>query len=395
MWAYLFIGTARMTGFTIFASTLFDMWASTYQRSCCSPYAPPPSGSSATGHSPLQHPDAGAGGPVGRAHPAAVRDRAVRPEVGDDRPKSSNGASFSGISLGVVTAIFSLVGFECATAFGEEAKKPLATIPRAVIVSLLLTGAFFVLVSYTEVLGLHRIQDHSRQDRRAAQHAGRDDERRMAEGADFSRRDDQLLFAGAVLPEFRRAHSLSDGQAGRVSQLDRHFARNQRNAARRRNHNGDADLLVSAVMVTVFRLEILDAFNDAGTFGAFGFLRRLLSDLDRGARYLKQTQGTQPRRSWPFLRRRSLLLLVPAVGSVYPVPPWPVNIFPYIFLGYLAIGLAWFMILRRRPDFTEAQGIASARARSRSGCGNHAAPASRRRSACWRNPAHKRGDPQS
>src|SRR5260370_23712789 len=64
-----------------------------------------------------------------------------------------SGASFSGISLGVVTAIFSLVGFECATAFGEEAKNPLKTIPRAVIVSLLLTGLFFVIVSYTEVLG--------------------------------------------------------------------------------------------------------------------------------------------------------------------------------------------------------------------------------------------------
>ena len=54
------------------------------------------------------------------------------------------GASFSGISLGVVVAIFSLVGFECATAFGEEARNPLTTIPRAVIVSLLLTGAFFI-----------------------------------------------------------------------------------------------------------------------------------------------------------------------------------------------------------------------------------------------------------
>jgi len=48
------------------------------------------------------------------------------------------------------------------------------------------------------------------------------------------------------------------------------------------------------------------------------------------------------------------LLLVPAVGSVYPVPSWPVNIFPYIFLGYLAIGLTWFTILRRNPDFIES-----------------------------------------
>jgi hypothetical protein len=49
-----------------------------------------------------------------------------------------------------------------------------------------------------------------------------------------------------------------------------------------------------------------------------------------------------------------LLLLVPAVGSVYPVPSWPVNIFPYIFLAYVAIGLIWFMLLRRRPNFAQA-----------------------------------------
>jgi hypothetical protein len=46
-----------------------------------------------------------------------------------------------------------------------------------------------------------------------------------------------------------------------------------------------------------------------------------------------------------------ILLMVPAVGSVYAVLSWPVNIFPYIFLGYLAIGLAWFLVLRRRPEF--------------------------------------------
>jgi hypothetical protein len=33
------------------------------------------------------------------------------------------------------------------------------------------------------------------------------------------------------------------------------------------------------------------------------------------------------------------LLLVPAVGSVYPVPPSPVNYFPYIFGVYVLLGL--------------------------------------------------------
>ncbi len=30
-----------------------------------------------------------------------------------------------------------------------------------------------------------------------------------------------------------------------------------------------------------------------------------------------------------------LCLLVPLVGSFYPVPPFPTDIFPYIFLFYL------------------------------------------------------------
>src|SRR5258706_378013 len=56
--------------------------------------------------------------------------------------------------LGVVVAVFSLVGFECATAFGEEARNPLRTIPRAVIASLLLTGSFFIFITYVETHAL-------------------------------------------------------------------------------------------------------------------------------------------------------------------------------------------------------------------------------------------------
>ena len=63
------------------------------------------------------------------------------------------GASFSGVALGVNIALFSMVGFESASAFGEETKNPLVTIPRALIATLLLTGLFFVIISYTEVIG--------------------------------------------------------------------------------------------------------------------------------------------------------------------------------------------------------------------------------------------------
>ena len=46
-----------------------------------------------------------------------------------------------------------LVGFESATALGGEAKSPKRNVPKAVIWSLIATGAFFVLMSYVEVAG--------------------------------------------------------------------------------------------------------------------------------------------------------------------------------------------------------------------------------------------------
>ena len=50
-------------------------------------------------------------------------------------------------------AIFSFVGFESATTLGVEARNPLRTIPRAVLQCALLAGAFFMVCSYSEVLG--------------------------------------------------------------------------------------------------------------------------------------------------------------------------------------------------------------------------------------------------
>jgi amino acid transporter len=62
---------------------------------------------------------------------------------------------FSSTSLGpaLVLAIFSFVGFESATTLGGEARNPLRTIPRAVLQCALFTGVFFILCSYSEVLG--------------------------------------------------------------------------------------------------------------------------------------------------------------------------------------------------------------------------------------------------
>ena len=59
--------------------------------------------------------------------------------------------NISTLGLGVVVAVFSLVGFESATAFGDEARNPLKAVPWSVIVSLIIAGVFFVFVTYVEI----------------------------------------------------------------------------------------------------------------------------------------------------------------------------------------------------------------------------------------------------
>jgi amino acid transporter len=64
-----------------------------------------------------------------------------------------HGVTFSNLGPALVLSMFSFVGFESATTLGAEARNPLRNIPRAVIQCAILAGIFFVLCSYSEVLG--------------------------------------------------------------------------------------------------------------------------------------------------------------------------------------------------------------------------------------------------
>jgi amino acid transporter len=351
-WAYLFIGTAGMTGFTIFAGTLLGMIGITV----------PPLvlfAACALAIWVLAYKDIQLssilmlileGISVALICILCAIVLFGQKSIFDPAQLKLQGGTFSGVSLGVVTAIFSLVGFECATAFGDEAKDPLRTIPRAVIISLLLTGVFFVIVSYTEVLGF--IGYKITLDKAVAPLNILAD--MMSVGwlkAPIS--------AGAMISFFSLALSCLNSGARILYSMGKHGVFHS-SVGSSHPSNGTPHVAVTIMALLIFsvpvaltsgfHLEVLDAFNDAGTFGAFGFL---------GAYFLISIAAPLYLRQWSRLNGREIglsvasivLLLVPAVGSVYPVPSWPVNIFPYIFLGYLAIGLVWFMILHRRPNF--------------------------------------------
>ena len=57
------------------------------------------------------------------------------------------------LTVGVVLAILSYIGFESAAALGEETKNPHQNIPRAVFGSMIVVGLFYVLMAYIGTVG--------------------------------------------------------------------------------------------------------------------------------------------------------------------------------------------------------------------------------------------------
>jgi amino acid transporter len=254
---------------------------------------------------------------------------------------------WSSIGLGVVVAIFSLVGFEAATAFGDEAKNPLKTVPRSIYVSLIISGIFFVFVTYVEVLG---VRGYSTTLDKIDQPLNI-----LAQLINIPILQIPLSL-GAMLSFF--ALNLSCVSAGGrvIYAMGRHGIFPQATAtSHATNETPHIAVTVMAVLAfavptaaTLFaHVALLDLFNDVGTCAAFGFVVAYGLVSAAAPAYLKKI-GEVTAKDWAGCIASLVLLAVPAIGSVYPVPSPPVNYFPYAFLVYLAVGILWIVAFHRR-----------------------------------------------
>jgi amino acid transporter len=257
------------------------------------------------------------------------------------------GMGLNDLNLAVVVCIFSLVGFESATALGGEAANPLRNVPRAVTWSLAITGLFFVFISYVEVLGTHSYS--SPLSALAAplntladlNHVGYL-KIPIALGAMFSFFSLSLscINAGARILFPMAAHGVFPHRLG-----DTH------------ERNRTPHVAITVFTIVVFAIPSvmqaftnpLTTFGDAGTLAAFGFLLAYFLVTIAALAFLRRRGELRPKNIVVFVLAIACLL-VPTVGSFYPVPPAPIRFFPYYFLAYLLVGAIWlFTVSRRKP----------------------------------------------
>jgi amino acid transporter len=263
------------------------------------------------------------------------------------------GVSLSTLGMGVVVAIFSLVGFESSTAFGEEAVNPLKTIPKSIIWSLVLTGAFFIFVCYTEVLGIQGYKDTLDKVDAPLNVLS------VMYGVPFL---SPILSAGAMFSFFALALSCMNAGARVMFAMGRHdFFHKSTSTAHAKHATPHVALAVMAivmfVIVTVskfaFGWEVLDEFNNAGTMGAFGFLGAYFLVSLAAPAFLKK-RGELKAKDIGMCVAAVALMIIPTVGMFVPLPDPPVRYFPYVFGAYLFFGYARVMAMQhQKPERLE------------------------------------------
>ena len=255
------------------------------------------------------------------------------------------GMTGSGLRLGLVLALFSFVGFESATTLGAEARNPLKSIPRAVIQSSLLAGAFFTVCAYAEVLGFHAVgQDLGASQAPMyvlAQEGGVPVLGLLIDiGALVS------LFAGtlacitaAARVLLRMAH---DGLAHEMLKTTHPQNRTPTYAI---IITGIAAVLPVAVLAAR-SASGLDVYGWMGSLATYGFIVAYALVCIALPRYLRQHEASSAGAQVVSIVAAVAMLLALA-GNLYPIPEGPYGKLPFIFLAYLIAGLGWFAVRAR------------------------------------------------
>ncbi len=263
-----------------------------------------------------------------------------------------SGATISTIALGVIVAIFSQVGFEAATAFGQEAKNLLGDDSSS---------------RYRQSRRHRNLLRHRHVHRDDVAGQRQTDARQANRTADDVGNDVARGYFAALIS----ATQWRDGEASSRQRLVRmnsgarvmwamgkHGAMHDVFAStHHENETPAAAITVMAAleftiptMMIMGGLAVTDAFNDAGTFGAIGFSAAYIFISVAAPMYLKKLGELKPMDI--VIAGAAVVMLAATIvfGFFIPPPAPPVNYFPYIFIAYFLIGFVCFARSKNKPS---------------------------------------------
>jgi amino acid transporter len=260
----------------------------------------------------------------------------------DPRQLHVDGGFPGGVGLAIAFAVFSFVGFESATAFGAEARRPLVTIPRAVVGSVIFVAAFFIVATYAEIVGFAN----------AGKPLGAQTFPMGTLAALYGVGYLRVPIAiGALCSAFSVCLAcITTG--GRIAFAMASAGLFPAAVARVEPRHGTPNVAVTlltavalsiAVLALAGRVSPIDVFNNCGTLSSFGFILIYMLLAVAALVYCRRL-GVAGLGDFVISLVALALLGVTAVWLFDSVPAPPQRWFGYCFAAYVAAGAIWFFV---------------------------------------------------
>ena len=261
----------------------------------------------------------------------------------DTHQVSMEGIEVTNAAQAIVFAIFSYVGFESAATLGKESRNPKVMIPRAINWTAISAGLLFIFTTYVIL-----------------QAFGDDTAKLGASSAPMSDILSEkspmltaLVYFGATISAFACTLASLNAYGRMLFSLGRYqFVHTSMGMVHRDHKTPHVALTLGAVINFIVCAMFAgnaetDTFGWYGTIASYGFIVVYFLCSVSAPVFLKKL-GECTGKDVVFGGLGAVLMVLSLAGSLYPVPAYPLNLFPYMFLVYMLLGVTWFFILKNR-----------------------------------------------
>ncbi len=248
------------------------------------------------------------------------------------------------ILAGLPLVVFSFVGFESAATLAGESANPKKSVPRAVMGTVIGCGIFFMIVTYIMIFGIG--------DNVTALGNSGSPFQDVAKAAGLSQAGTVIGIA-ALISAFACAMASINAAARLIFSMGRYgFLHNAMGDVHEKHGTPHIAVImctvfVFAVTAALYPLGYLNGYGYAGTIASFGFVVVYLLMCVAAPMELHR-EGALKLQNIVIALGGVLIMAVVAVGGVYPVPSYPYNLMPYIFLAYMVVGGLYFAWLKAK-----------------------------------------------
>lgn len=252
-------------------------------------------------------------------------------------PLKTNGVSLSALASTSVFAFLAFIGFESASSLGEETKNPKKYIPIAIGSAVFVTGLFYLVCSYAQVIGFGINEKGVKA--LASSTLPLTDLANIYMPKFYG----TLLILSASLSFF----SCSLGAYSAGSRMLFSMSRDglMPKAMMKLHHKYNTPyaalilitIVAMIVQVPLFKKDGIDVFGYFATIGTLAILvSYIITSIGAVAYFTKNKIWGKEKLAIPVVSIIALIYVL--YSNIYPVPEFPFNIFPYIVLGWIAVG---------------------------------------------------------